>query len=126
MSEESCVVWFDIPARNLDRAVKFYSAVLAIEIDIEEMDGFRLAIFPHTDQSALSGCIFESEEPTPSGILLYFNVNNRLINASSEADSNGGKVLEPPHPIPPHGFRAVVLDSEGNRIALHSHEEESL
>jgi hypothetical protein len=29
-------------------------------------------------------------------------------------------VLEAMHAIGPHGFRAVVLDSEGNRIALHS------
>ncbi len=35
-------------------------------------------------------------------------------------EKSGGKVLEHKHPIGPHGFRAIVLDSEGNRIALYS------
>ncbi len=40
--------------------------------------------------------------------------------AISAVESRGGKVLQPKHQIGPHGFRAVDLDSEGNRVALHS------
>jgi predicted enzyme related to lactoylglutathione lyase len=35
-------------------------------------------------------------------------------------EQRGGKVLQPKHPIGPHGYRALILDSEGNRIALPS------
>jgi predicted enzyme related to lactoylglutathione lyase len=53
-------------------------------------------------------------------MLIYLNAQGRLDDAVSAVESNGGKVLLPAHPIGPHGFRAVVLDSEGNRVALHS------
>ena len=36
------------------------------------------------------------------------------------AELHGGRILEPPHSLGPHGYRALLLDSEGNRIALHS------
>ena len=55
-----------------------------------------------------------------AGVLVYMNVNGRIRNAVSQVEALGGKVLEPTHAIGPHGFRAIVLDSEGNRIALHS------
>lgn len=49
------------------------------------------------------------------------NLNDgRIRNAVARVTALGGKVLEPAHAIGPHEFRAVVLDSEGNRIALHS------
>ena len=54
------------------------------------------------------------------GILVYMNVEGRIRDAVAQVEKLGGKVLEPTHPIGPHGFRAIVLDSEGNRIALHS------
>ena len=51
---------------------------------------------------------------------MYFSGQGRLDEATATAVVNGGSVILPPHPIGPHGFRSVVLDSEGNRIALHS------
>jgi len=43
-----------------------------------------------------------------------------LEEAVALVEANGGKIVQPVHPIGPYGFRAIVLDSEGNRIALHS------
>ena len=57
--------------------------------------------------------------PVP-GILVYMNVEGRIRDAVLQTQKQGGSVLEPTRGIGPHGFRAVVLDSEGNRIALHS------
>ncbi|HMA95109.1 MAG TPA: hypothetical protein VKP30_20600 [Polyangiaceae bacterium] len=48
------------------------------------------------------------------------NCDGRLDASITAAGSKGGVVLQPKHPIGPHGFRAIVKDSEGNRIALHS------
>ena len=118
------VVWFDVPVENLDRAIKFYSAVLAGTVERQDMGGFKFAVLPHHGDD-VSGCLSPAKEsgmgpPSDRGPLLYFNCQGRLDQAIDAVAPNGGKVLQPKHPIGPYGFRAVVLDSEGNRIALHS------
>jgi len=55
-----------------------------------------------------------------TGPLLYFNVEGRLRDAVSKVAPAGGAVEEDVIPIGPHGFRSIVTDSEGNRIALHA------
>ena len=54
------------------------------------------------------------------GILVYMNVDGRMQDAVQQVAAHGGKVVEPAHSIGPHGFRALIIDSEGNRLALHS------
>ena len=112
------IVWFDVPASDLERAMNFYSKVLDVEIS-EEFPG--VAVMSH-DQGEVAGCVFKSEEiqPTSHGTLLYFNVNGRLDEAVAEVEGCGGTIKEPPHSIGEFGHRALVIDSEGNRIALHS------
>ncbi len=112
------IVWVDIPARDLSRAMTFYSKVLEIEIE-EAHPG--VAVLSHTD-SDVAGCLFVDPkvEPSTHGPLIYLNAQGRLEEATQTAVEYGGKVLEPPHAIGPWGSRSVVLDSEGNRIALHS------
>jgi hypothetical protein len=119
----NAIVWVDIPAQNLDRAVKFYSAVFGLPVNKQEYSGFAIGLLPHQDdKGAVSGCIFAKadEKPADHGPLVYLNAQGRLDQAVAAVEQNGGKVLQPKHPIGPHGFRAVVFDSEGNRIALHS------
>jgi hypothetical protein len=117
------IVWFDLPVRDLDRAIRFYSAVLAAEIEKQTFPGGAIGILPHSDE-AVGGCLFVSDDPKAGpadhGPLLYFNANGRLDEAEAAVEPNGGRVLQAKHSIGPHGFRAVVLDSEGNRIAIHS------
>jgi predicted enzyme related to lactoylglutathione lyase len=115
------IVWFDIPAVDLDRAIRFYSAVLGQSIHKEEFPGGGMGVLPH-EGGEVGGCIFASEGVTPSdkGPLIYFNASGRLDEAMAAVEPSGGKVLEPKHSIGPHGFRGIVLDSEGNRVALHS------
>jgi predicted enzyme related to lactoylglutathione lyase len=115
------VVWADIPVLDLDRAIRFYSAVLGAPVKKEVTPGPVLGILPHEDDE-VSGCLIkkEGEKPAGHGPLLYLNVQGRLDQALAAVAANGGKVLEPRHPIGPYGFRAVILDSEGNRVALHS------
>jgi predicted enzyme related to lactoylglutathione lyase len=52
--------------------------------------------------------------------MIYLNANGRLDDAIAVVTANGGKVVKPKHPIGPFGFRAVIIDSEGNRVALHA------
>jgi hypothetical protein len=115
------IVWVDIPVRNLDRAIKFYSAVLGGSVHKAEIPGGAIGVLPHSDGDA-GGCLVQNaaDEPSTNGPLLYLNANGRLDQAVAAAEANGGKIIEPKASIAPHGWRAVVIDSEGNRVALHS------
>jgi predicted enzyme related to lactoylglutathione lyase len=114
------IVWVDIPVRDLDRAIKFYSAVLGAQVHKEEIPGAPIGVLPHSEGD-VGGCLVPHPDSTPAGgPLLYLNANGRLDQAIAASANNGGRVLEPKHQIGPHGYRAIVLDSEGNRIALHS------
>jgi predicted enzyme related to lactoylglutathione lyase len=115
------IVWCDIPVLDLDRAVQFYSMVLGAEVKKQEFPGMTIGILPHND-GEVGGCLFmsDNEKPTDKGIMIYLNVNGRLDDAITAVVPNGGKVVQPKQPIGPFGFRAIILDSEGNRLALHS------
>ena len=115
------ICWADIPVTNLERAIDFYTAVLGAPVTKQSDPGFEFGLLPHFDINA-SGClaVCKDNQPSQTGPLVYLSVEGRLDDAVQAAEK-GGKVLQPKHPIGPHGFRAVIVDSEGNRIALHSH-----
>jgi predicted enzyme related to lactoylglutathione lyase len=118
--------WTDIPVTDLDRAIKFYSAILGKEVRKMSEVGFEYGLLPHEEQNA-SGCLCvggdslgNKNEPSETGPLIYLSVEGRLHEAVDAARVNGGKVLQERQQIGPHGVRAVIVDSEGNRLALHS------
>jgi predicted enzyme related to lactoylglutathione lyase len=115
------IVWCDIPVLDLDRAVKFYSAVLGQSVEKQDVPGMTIGILPHND-GEVGACLFTSDEEKPSekGAMIYLNANGRLDDAIAAVTANGCKLVKPKHPIGPFGFRAVMIDSEGNRVALHS------
>lgn len=115
------VCWADIPVKDLDRAIAFYSAVLGSEVSKAGEGDFTFGLLPHSEQNA-SGCLVVGmSEPSQKGPLVYLSAEGRLDAAIAAVAKNGGEVLSPKHSIGPHGFRAIIIDSEGNKIALHSH-----
>lgn len=115
------IVWFDMPVSDLDRAIRFYSAVLGRKVERRDMGDFAIGTFPHADGES-GGCLAVMPERKPSydGALLYFGCEGRLREAVAAVPANGGKVLADVHEIGPYGYRALIADSEGNRVALHS------
>lgn len=116
------LVWVDIPVTNLDRAIQFYSAVIGQPITKEGGPGFAFGLFPHSG-GEIGGCLYVPEAdnaPSKAGPLVYLNAEGRLKQAVEVVPAHGGQVLKAIHEIGPHGFCAIVLDSEGNRIALHA------
>ncbi len=121
-AENNRAVWFDIPVSDLDRAQKFYADVLNIAVTKEQFGEMEFCVLEHDQGNG--GCLVLSEaEITDKGILVYMNTDGRIRDAVQQVTANGGQVVEPIHSIGPHGFRAIVLDSEGNRLALHSNSD---
>jgi predicted enzyme related to lactoylglutathione lyase len=115
-------VWVDIPVRDLERAIKFYSAVLDGPVTREGGPGFAFGVFSHGNDD-VAGCLYTPDDdnaPCERGPLVYLNADGRLGDAVRAVAANGGRVVQAMHQIGPHGYRAIVLDSEGNRVALHS------
>jgi len=78
-------------------------------------------LLPHADTN-VSGCLVQSpaEHITDFGPLIYFNVEGRIDDAIEKAKSFNVEIFEEKFKMGEHGFRAVIKDTEGNRIALHS------
>jgi uncharacterized protein len=115
------IVWFDIPVTDIDRAIRFYSAVLGAEVKKLELAGSAMGLLPGAS-GEVTGTLWlgPGGEPGDKGPLLYLNCAGRLDEAVAAVEPKGGKIVQPKASIMPHGFRAIVLDSEGNRVALHS------
>jgi predicted enzyme related to lactoylglutathione lyase len=113
------VVYFEIPVNNIDRAIKFYTAVFHFSFEKEFIDNNEMALFPFADEkSGISGALAKGEiyKPTKDGVLIYFTTES-IDETLQLATSNGGKML---YPITDNGTGLVAEfeDTEGNRIAL--------
>ena len=119
-SQKNRAVSFHIPVADLDRSALFYGAVLGIKVTKQSFGDYSFCVLEHEEGNG--GCLVpnQAEISGSTGVLIYLNVHGRIREAAAQVEKLGGKVIEAIHPIGPHGFRAIVLDSEGNRVALHS------
>lgn len=115
--------WIDIPVINLDRAIQFYSMILGEPVQKIAEHGFAFGLLPHTEDN-VSGClcVMDDRKPSQDGPLVYLNVEGRLAAAVEMAKKQGGQVIKEKEQIGPYGHRAVILDTEGNAVALYSKE----
>ena len=122
------VGWFEIPVSDMDRAVKFYNEVFQIKIAVHNMGELIMGWFPMAEDPEAKGAsgslVYHKEfyKPSKEGALVYFTSRSGDINDElSRIEKAGGKILKPKTQISPdHGYMALFLDSEGNRVALHS------
>lgn len=121
---KNAVAWFEIPAKKLSRAKKFYEAILGMEmIDMDLGTELKMTMFP-VEEGGIGGAICEHKEyykPSRDGTLVYISANPDLQSVLDKVEKNGGKVLQPKTKITDeYGYMAIFQDTEGNRIALHS------
>lgn len=118
---EEFLSWYEIPATDLDRAIKFYSSIFNISFETVQSGSHSMAFFPA--ESGIGGALVYGEGSIPSqtGTLVYLNADGNLDEAIGQVNSSGGQVLMGKTLISDDvGHYALILDSEGNRLALYS------
>ncbi|MCP4437488.1 MAG: VOC family protein [Aureispira sp.] len=115
--------WFEIPVTDMSLAKKFYETVMDTTLEVNNFGGFEMAIFPHSTVGCAL-CIGEGYEPSTKGVTVYINANPNLETILGRIEAAGGQIVLPKTEISPeHGYMALFIDTEGNRLALHSDPE---
>lgn len=122
----NAISWFEIPATDLARAQKFYKTIFGIGMIPMDLPNIKMRMFPVDDmQTGIGGAVVDSggfHTPSASdGPLIYLNGNPDVQHILNKVEAAGGKIMVPKTEISPeYGFMGVFLDTEGNRIGLHS------
>lgn len=121
----NAINWFEIPVKNFDRAKQFYSTVLGQEVVDHPMPmpNVKYGILPYDQENkGVGGAIIQAEDqnPTTDGPTIYLNGGDDLSAPLARVEAAGGKIIVPKMGIGENGFMAQFIDTEGNRIALHS------
>ncbi|WP_104734064.1 VOC family protein [Hanstruepera ponticola] len=123
--KHNMVGWFEIPVDDMNRAKAFYETVFKVDIQVVDFGGILMGWFPDRGQvTGAQGTLIKQESYIPSqeGTLVYF-ISDNVQNELDRVEGAGGKIYQPKTQISPeHGYMAVFLDTEGNRVALHSNE----
>jgi predicted enzyme related to lactoylglutathione lyase len=123
-TDRNVVGWFEIFVQDIDRAKAFYQNTFQVTLERLESPGMELWAFPM--QSGNSGCPgalvqMNGKNSGVGGTIVYFVCADCAVQAS-RASENGGKIQQEKMAIGQYGFIALVLDTEGNMIGLHSME----
>ncbi len=117
------VGWFEIPVHDMDRAKLFYESVFNVDIAIHDFGGMLMGWFPFDEKKpGATGTLIKQESYVPSqeGTLVYF-MSKDVQQELDRIEDAGGIIYQPKTEISPeHGYMAVFIDTEGNRVALHS------
>ncbi|MBK9035131.1 MAG: VOC family protein [Myxococcales bacterium] len=122
----NAINWFEIPTRDMDRAVAFYERTLGLALKREVFGGMPHAVFPTQCPEgghAVSGAIVASAPhltPGAAGTIIYLDCKDGVAATLARATAAGAKVAVPHMAIGENGFIAVVDDLDGNRIGLHA------
>jgi predicted enzyme related to lactoylglutathione lyase len=95
----TAIAWFEIPTRDIERAQRFYEALLGVSLKREDFGPHTLAVFPYAEPG-VGGC---------------------LIAGRARLERAGGTLVTPPVQLPGEmGRYAHVADPDGNRVGLHA------
>lgn len=125
MGFNNAVSWVEIPATDLDRAQKFYEAIFNFHMIPMDMPNIKMRMFPLDDMMGVGGALCDSggfHKPSATdGPLVYLNGNPDVQTILDRVVAAGGTVIVPKTEISPeYGYMGVFIDTEGNRVGLHS------
>jgi predicted enzyme related to lactoylglutathione lyase len=117
----SAVTWFEIPTVDFDRARRFYETIFETTLNEMPFGDARIAVFAY-DDPGVGGCLDEgsSSRPADGGVVIYLAAHGRIDRTLERVAGAGGRVVTPKTELPKIGFVAHIVDSEGNRVGLHS------
>lgn len=120
--ENNPVGWFEIYVQDMDRARAFYQSVFATALEKLEAPDIEMWAFPmQSGKSGAPGALVRMQG-LPSGgnsTLVYFSCADCAVEAK-RASAGGGTIVKEKFPIGQYGFIALVTDTEGNMLGLHS------
>jgi predicted enzyme related to lactoylglutathione lyase len=123
---KNAISWFEIPAKDLGRAQKFYETIFDMKMTPLDTPNLQMRMFPVEDMmNGIGGALSKAEgfyKPSATdGPLVYLNANPDVQIVLDKIEAAGGKIVIPKTQISPeYGYMAVFTDTEGNRVALHS------
>ena len=122
MMASNPVGWFEIYVQDMNRAKAFYESVFKTQLQKLEGPGIDMWAFPmQPEGSGAPGALIRMEG-FPSGgnsTIVYFICQDCSVEAK-RASTQGGKIFKDKFSIGQYGFIALVTDTEGNMIGLHS------
>ena len=129
-TQRNPVGWFEIYVADMPRAKAFYEGVLQIKLEplptpsTEDGPSIEMWMFPGAMAQESPGCSgalckMEGCAPGGGGTLIYFSCEDCAVEAG-RVESNGGAIYKDKFSIGEYGFIAIVADTEGNSIGLHS------
>lgn len=118
----NAVNWFEICAADFARARRFYEMALGETLTESPIDGGKMAMFNFDMEAGVGGAVTKMDAPAATGTrtIVYLNVEGQLDAVLGRVASAGGRIVQPRMAIPPHGFIALIEDTEGNVVGLHS------
>lgn len=116
------VGWFEIYVQDMSRAKAFYEATF--ELKLEELPSPGLKMFAFPMKMELPGCggalvHYPGKASGDGGTLVYFSCAD-CAQEAARAIKHGGRVFKEKFSIGPYGFIALIYDTEGNMVGLHS------
>lgn len=122
---QHAINWFEIPVSDFDRAKGFYEKIFAYQMPENQMGPARMGFLLHDmENGGRGGAIVHHPDfysPSANGTLVYLNCEPDLQIVLDRVQAAGGRVTKHKAEVAPGlGFWALIEDSEGNRVALHS------
>ena len=120
--KRNAINWFEIPSLDYGRATKFYESILGSTMHKMTMGDAEMAFLPADDGKVGGAIVFHKDaKPSADGTMVFLNGNPDLTEILGRIEKAGGKVIVPKTQVNPEiGYFAVFLDTEGNKVALHS------